>query len=230
MNRNLISKTLAEIAGTFVLVFAGCGSIMIQTRYGLESPLWVTPLVFGLAVALMIYAVRHISGAHFNPAVTLAFAVSRHFPKGQVLIYWAAQLVGAFAAIALLKFILPAGSLYGATIPQVNSIASVIWEILLTFQLMFVITAVATDSRAQGIPASIAIGAAVMLGALVGGPVTGASMNPARSLAPAVFQGTLDSVGIYFVGPFLGAVLAVLFYNLIRCESDHKVKTVKGCC
>lgn len=173
-------------------------------------------VIFGLAVAVMIYAVGHISGAHFNPAVTLAFAAARHFPFEQVLAYWISQLVGAFAALGVLKALLPVGNSYGATIPVIPPLQALAWEIILTFFLMFVIVSVATDTRAVGTMAGAAIGGTVMLAAWMGGPVTGASMNPARSLAPAVFEGRLGVMWIYIVGPCLGAVLAALFYETIR--------------
>jgi aquaporin NIP len=216
MKNGLLKKSLAEAIGTFTLVFAGCGSLMVAERFPGVLSHAVIPAIFGLAVAVMIYAVGHISGAHFNPAVTLAFAVARHFPFGQVLAYWTAQLTGAFAAIGVLKLILPSGGSYGATIPAVSNGQALAWEIILTFFLMFVIVAVATDARAVGTMAGAAIGGTVMLAAWVGGPVTGASMNPARSLAPGVFEGHLNVMWIYLLGPCLGAILAALFYEKIR--------------
>jgi aquaporin NIP len=217
----LWKKSLAEGVGTFTLVFAGCGSLMVAERFPGTLSHAVIPVIFGLAVAVMIYAVGHISGAHFNPAVTLAFAVARHFPFEQVLAYWLAQLTGAFAAIGVLKLILPIGVCYGATIPLVSNGQALVWEIILTFFLMFVIVAVATDTRAVGTMAGAAIGGTVILAAWVGGPVTGASLNPARSLAPAVFEGRLEFMWIYLVGPCLGAVLAALFYEAIRLAPAH---------
>lgn len=226
---SLPGKVLAEFIGTFGLVFMGCGSIMVSERFPGSIPEFAIPVVFGLVVAAMVYAVGHISGAHFNPAVTLAFAVARHFPAKEVLVYWAAQFIGAFAAMGTLTLLLPPGELFGATVPSVAPLQAVAWEVVLTFFLMFVIIAVATDTRAVGVMAGAAIGAVVIMGAAVGGPVTGASMNPARSLAPAVFQGRLDVMWIYIVGPLMGAVLAALFYEWIRCEGSDR-KSAKGCC
>jgi aquaporin NIP len=212
----LLKKSLAEVVGTFTLVFCGCGSIMVAERYpGILSHASIS-VIFGLAVAVMIYAVGHISGAHFNPSVTLAFAAARHFPFEEVLVYWISQFAGAFGAVGVLKLILPTGNSYGATVPSVPFLPALTWEIILTFFLMFVIVAVATDTRAVGTMAGAAIGGTVMLAAWVGGPVTGASLNPARSLAPAVFEGRLDVMWIYVLGPCLGAVLAALFYEAIR--------------
>ena len=212
----LLKKSLAEAVGTFALVFAGCGSIMVAERFPGTLSHSAISVIFGLAVAVMIYAVGHISGAHFNPAVTLAFAAARHFPFEQVLAYWISQLVGAIVAMTTLIMILPPGKSYGATVPAVPFWQALSWEMILTFFLMFVIVAVATDTKAEGTMAGAAIGATVMLAAWVGGPVTGASMNPARSLAPAIFEGRLDVMWIYLVGPCIGAVLAALFYEAIR--------------
>jgi MIP family channel proteins len=173
-------------------------------------------IVFGLVVTMMVYALGHISGAHFNPAVTLAFAVARHFPAKQVLNYWIAQVLGALAAIWALSLLLPPGPGYGATVPHVTDLQAVGWEAILTFMLMFVVMGVATDTRAVGAMAGAAVGATVMVDAFVGGPVTGASLNPARSLAPALFQGTMGSYWIYVVGPCAGAVAAALLYEILR--------------
>ncbi len=228
MRQALIQKSVAEFIGTFAIVFFGCGSLMVIERFpNTLSPILV-PIVFGLTVAAMIYALGHISGAHFNPAVTLAFTIARHFPKNEIFAYWLAQFLGATTAIAILNFILPPGAHFGEVLPSVGVIPSVIWEIILTFFLMFVIIAVATDTRAEGTMAGIAIGAAVTIGAYVGGPVTGAAMNPARALAPAIFQNQWSDLWIYFVGPCGGAVLAAVTYEWIRC--DPKKKDAKGCC
>ena len=212
----LVKKSLAELIGTFTMVFAGCGSVMVAERFPGTLSHTVIAVVFGLAVAVMIYAVGHISGAHFNPAVTLAFAAARHFPFEEVVAYWASQITGAVLAIVVLKAILPVGQTYGATFPAVPWAQALGWEVILTFFLMFVIVAVATDTRAVGTMAGAAIGGTVMLAAWVGGPVTGASMNPARSFAPALFEGRLDVMWIYVVGPCLGAVGAALLYDAIR--------------
>jgi len=212
----LLKKSIAEAVGTFTLVFAGCGAVMVADRFPGSVPPAAVPVVFGLAVAVMIYAVGHISGAHFNPAVTLAFAVGRHFPLRQIPFYWLAQFSGAVAASGLLVLLLPSGRAYGTTFSSVHPPQALAWEGVLTFFLMFVIMAVATDTRAEGTMAGAAIGGTVMLAAFVGGPVTGASMNPARSLAPALFQGQLGEMWIYTLGPVLGAVAAALLYNFLR--------------
>ncbi len=215
---DLARRALAEAVGTFAIVFAGCGAARVSERFG--SPATCVPLVFGLAVAAMIYAVGHVSGAHFNPAVTLAFAAARHFPSKDVLAYWGAQFAGAFAAIALLALLLPGEGTFGATVPSVPVIQALGWECVITFFLMFVIIAVATDTRAVGMLAGFAIGATVTFCAYLAGPVTGASMNPARSAAPALFAGTLGSLWIYFAAPAAGAVLAGVIYGQIRGEKQ----------
>ena len=225
----LFQKSMAEFIGTFALVFAGCGAAMIAQRFPGTIPPAVIPVIFGLMVAAMVYATGHISGAHLNPAVTAAFAAARHFQKKDVLAYWLAQTSGAFFAILILTFILPGGQEFGATLPSVSPLQAFVWEAVLTFFLMFVIISVATDTRAVGTMAGVAIGAAVTVCAFIGGPVTGASMNPARSLAPAFFQHQTHGLWIYLTAPFAGAVIAALTYEAIRCELP-KNSNAKGCC
>jgi aquaporin NIP len=166
----------------------------------------------------MIYAVGHISGAHFNPAVTFAFALSRHFPWPRGLGYWTAQIAGAIAAAAILRGSLGNIAHVGATLPSGSQAQSFLWELVMSFFLMFVIMAVATDTRAVGEAAAIAIGGTVGLDAMFGGPISGASMNPARSAGPALISGDIHALWLYFVAPILGASLAALTYQLIRDE------------
>jgi MIP family channel proteins len=199
---------IAETIGTFGLVFAGCGAIAVGNvgTAGIAA-------AFGLAILTMISALGHVSGAHFNPAVTLAFAVGRHFPASRVVPYWLAQAAGAIAAAAMLRITL-GNALGGAvTQPSAGVGQALAWEGVLTFFLMLVIVAVATDTRVVGQGAAVAIGSAVAMGALVGGPVSGASMNPARSLGPALVSGDLSDLWIYLVAPPVGAVVAVLVYR-----------------
>jgi aquaporin NIP len=204
---------LAEFIGTFAIVLFGCGSIIISNA-GHLHPLGI-PLIFGLVVTAMIYTLGHVSGAHFNPAVTVAFAVSRHFPFKETLAYASSQILGGICAIAVLTCILPINGVYGATQPNVLQLQALVWEILLSFFLMLVIMAVATDTRAVGIMAGAAIGATVMLDAFVGGWATGASMNPARSIAPALWQATLPTLWIYLLGPLAGTILGALAYKAV---------------
>lgn len=200
----------AEFLGTFALVFFGCGAI----ANGL--PPTSVALAFGLVIAVMIYAFGHISGAHFNPAVSIAFGIGRHLPWSKVAAYASAQILGAtIAAIALRATLGPDADL-GVTQPAGSDIQSFAWEVVLTFFLMVVITAVATDIRAVGQAAALAIGGTVALGALVGGPISGASMNPARSIGPAIVSGDLAHLWIYIAAPILGASLGTLAYRYER--------------
>lgn len=215
----LARRAVAEAIAAFALVFAGSGAIIADARY--EGALGVVgvALVFGLVIMAMVYATGHLSGAHINPAVTLAFTLTRHFPARDAGAYIAAQLAGATAAALLLLAVWPAAPAeLGATVPTAGAGSALVYEIVLTATLMFVIMAVATDTRAVGAGAAIAIGGAVALGALFGGPVTGASMNPARSLGPALASGTWQDFWIYVVGPIAGAALGALAYQLVRGE------------
>jgi MIP family channel proteins len=196
-------------------VFAGCGAIMVNAETGALGNLGIA-ITFGLVIMVMIYALGHVSGAHFNPAVTCAFVLTRHFPAPRALAYVSAQLVGAIGAAALLRASLGDVADIGATQPSGSDAQSFLWELLLTFFLMFVITAVATDTRAVGEAAAIAIGGTVALDALFGGPISGASMNPARSIGPALVGGNLQSLWLYLIAPLLGAALGAFAYQLIR--------------
>ena len=200
----------AELIGTFALVFFGCGAIANGV-----SPTAVS-VAFGLVIAVMIYALGHISGAHFNPAVSIGFAVGRHLPWSRVVVYAGAQVLGAtLGALALRATLGPAANL-GVTQPAGSDLQSFAWEVVLTFFLMLVITAVATDVRAVGEAAALAIGGMVALGSLVGGPISGASMNPARSLGPAIVSGDLTALWIYLLAPPIGAIAAAVLYTRLR--------------
>ncbi len=205
---------LAEAIGTFALVFAGCGAIMVDHQTHALGHVGVA-ISFGLVIMIMIYAVGHISGAHFNPAVTFAFAVSRHFPPARVLAYWTAQLAGALGAALVLRGSLGDVAHVGATLPAGSNGQAFLWEAVLSFFLMFVIMAVATDARAVGEAAAIAIGGTVGLDAMFGGPITGASMNPARSLGPAIAAGDFTSIWVYLAAPIAGAAAAAVAYQVV---------------
>ena len=218
MTRPTLARSLvAEAIGTFALVFAGCGAIMVDATTGALGHVGVA-ISFGLVIMVMIYAVGHISGAHFNPAVTFAFAVSRHFPWPRVGAYWAAQLAGALGAALVLRGSLGDVAQVGATLPAGSNGQAFLWEAVLTFLLMFVIMAVATDTRAVGEAAAIAIGGTVGLDAMFGGPVTGASMNPARSLGPAIAAADYRSVWVYLTAPLVGAAIAAVTYRFLRAD------------
>jgi aquaporin NIP len=209
---------VAEAIGTFALVFAGAGGVVVDARTHELGHVGVA-ITFGLVIMAMIYAVGHISGAHFNPAVSFAFALTRHFPWPRVAAYWAAQLAGALLAAALIRGSLGSDAHVGSTVPSGSQGQSFLWELVLTFFLMFVIMAAATDTRAVGEAAAIAIGATVGLDAMFGGPISGASMNPARSIGPAIVSGNLHALWLYVVAPLAGATLGALAYQLIRTES-----------
>jgi aquaporin NIP len=183
-------------------------------------------ITFGLVIMAMIYAVGHISGAHFNPAVSFAFAISRHFPWPRLAGYWTAQLLGALAAAAILRESLGNLAHTGATLPSGSQAQSFLWEFVLTFFLMFVIMAVATDTRAVGEAAAIAIGGTVGLDAMFGGPISGASMNPARSFGPALVSGELHALWLYIAAPLAGATLGALVYEFIRADPEPEPEQV----
>ena len=211
-----LRRLVSEAIGTFILVFAGTGAIIIDSLAGGEIGTLGIGIVFGLTVAAMIYATGHISGAHINPAVTFAFALTRHFPMRMAPLYWLAQLLGATIASFLLLAMFGEVEAMGATLPAGSAVQSLALEAVLSFILMFVIMAVATDVRAVGQAAAIVIGATVGLEAIFAGPISGASMNPARSFAPALAAGELSSMWVYVVGPVGGMSLAALCYRLLR--------------
>ena len=223
MPAGLTRSLAAEAIGTFALVFAGCGAIMVDSQTAALGHIGVA-ISFGLVIMVMIYAVGHISGAHFNPAVTLAFAISRHFPWGRMPALLGrsdrrrdrrrarpARLARGRGA----RRSDPAGGIERPGVPVGG---------VLTFFLMFVIMAVATDTRAVGESAAIAIGGTVALDAMFGGPVTGASMNPARSLGPALVSGDLTAIWIYLAAPAAGAAVGALVYQYLRGSRETPVE------
>lgn len=209
-----------EGLGVFAIVFAAGG-----TTIGGQAGLVGAALVSGLAVMAMIYALGHICGAHFNPAVTLAFALTRHFPLKEIPGYIGVQLTGAVLAATTLKLLFGEQGQtvrLGANVPAGSAVQSLVMEVIISFFLMLVIMAVATDNRAAGQTAAIAIGVTVTFAILVGGPVSGGSMNPARSFGPALLSNSWQDHWVYWVGPISGTVLGALAYKLVRGEGSYK--------
>ena len=220
MTPRATGKLAAEFLGTFIMVFAGTGAIVIdQTHGGVIGHVGVA-LTFGLVVMAMIQTFGDISGAHLNPAVTLAFAVAGRFRWSDVAGYVGTQLAGAFAASALLKFLFPAPATLGATLPAGSVGQAFVLEVVLTAILMLTILSVSTGAKEKGMTAAIAIGGVVGLGAMFAGPACGASMNPARSLAPAVVSGNFQQLWLYPAATLIGALMAVPLCKLVRgrCE------------
>jgi MIP family channel proteins len=216
---DLARRAGAEGIAAFFLVFAGCGAAVTNAVYGGALGQVGIALTFGLVIMAMVYATGHLSGAHINPAVTIAFALTRHFPAREAAAYIVAQALGATAGALVLLAVWPdQPAQLGATVPSIGAGGAFVYEAILTAFLMFVIMAVATDTRAVGAAAAIAIGGTVGLDALFGGPVTGASMNPARSLGPAVAAGEFTDFWLYIAGPILGAALGAFAYQLVRGE------------
>jgi aquaporin Z len=210
---------LAEALGTFALVFAGTGAVVVEAQTGALGHVGVA-LTFGLVVMAAIYAVGEVSGAHINPAVTVAFWASGRFPGARVVPYALAQVTGALVASGFLRGLFPDATTLGQTVPAGTALQSLGLEAVLTFLLMFVILGVAVGAREVGLLAGVAIGGTVAFEALMGGPVSGASMNPARSLGPALVgavtgPGDLSALWVYLVGPTLGALLAVPAYRAV---------------
>jgi aquaporin NIP len=217
----MMKRAFAEMLGTFGLVFAGTGAIVVnETANGAISHVGIA-LTFGLTVLAMIYTFGDISGAHLNPAVTIGFWAARRLPGRDVVPYLAAQCGGALLASGLMRFLFPQNSTLGATLPSGPALQSFVLETVLTFLLMLTILNVSTGAKEKGITAGIAVGSVIALEAMFAGPISGASMNPARSLAPALVSGHFEHLWLYIAAPTLGAAAAVL---ACRCVRE------KGCC
>jgi aquaporin NIP len=215
-----MNKYLAEFIGTFSLVFFGTGAMVIDTIHPNIGVLGIA-IAFGAVVMAMIYSFGDTSGAHINPAVTIGFSFAGRFEKKQVAPYIIAQILGAVAASYILKVLFPDQLLYGNTLPSDGWLQSFILEFILTFILMFVILKVSSGSKETGTMAAIAIGGTVLIEALVFGPITGASMNPARSIAPALASVNFQDLWLYIVAPILGAIAAVLVCPLTKSEDSE---------
>ena len=217
-----MKKYISELIGTFALVFCGTGSIVInQETNGLITHLGIA-IIFGLIVMSMIYSLGTVSGAHFNPAVTIAFAMAKKFEFKEVIPYIASQIIGAAIASLTLHLLFPKNVFLGATLPIGYDIQSFVLELIITFILMLVILSVAHGSKEQGLFAGVAIGSTVALLALFAGPICGASMNPARSIAPALVSNHFEHLWIYIIAPILGAISSVYLWKYINQQDQEK--------
>lgn len=211
-----MKKYMAEFMATFVLIFCGTGAAIVnEVRDGAITHVGIA-IVFGLIVMAMIYTFGEKSGAHMNPAVTIAFAVQKVFPITEVIPYITSQVAGATAASYTLKFLFPSSLVLGATIPSGSIAQSWVLEFFLTFILMLTVINVADKGKEKGLLAGLAIGAVVLVEAMFAGPISGASMNPARSFAPAIASGRLQYIWIYVTAPIAGSVASVFFYRLMK--------------
>ena len=215
MDTRLLRRAGAELVGTYALVTAGCGAIMVNAETGALGHIGIA-FTFGLVIMVMIAATGHISGAHFNPAVTISFELTRHFPWRDVPFYVVGQILGAILGAVTIRFVIGDVASIGTTLPSGSIAQSFGLEVLLTAVLMFVIVSVATDTRAVGETAAIAIGATVGSDALWGGPISGASMNPARSIGPVLVAGIGTEQWIYIFAPIVGAIIGGFLYQWLR--------------
>jgi aquaporin Z len=222
-------RLFAELLGTFALTFVAAGGEVIAVISGGAVSPAARAVAPGLLVMAMIYTLGSQSGAHFNPVVTLAFTLRQDFPWRRVPGYWGAQIVGAVLAALLLRVLFGLVGHLGATLPRHGTIEAVVMEVVLTFLLVTVILGTATNHRLTGPNAAIAVGGTIALIGLFAAPISGASMNPFRSLAPALVSGQLADVWIYIVGPLAGALLAVIVAWLLRGRTTQEaVETAKG--
>ncbi len=212
-------KYISESIGTFSMIFCGTGAMTINEVTGGDVTHVGIAITWGLIVMAMIYAFGEISGAHFNPAVTIAFAYAKKFEWKEVPKYITAQCIGAILASSILLFLFPESEFLGGTLPSIDDLRAFVLETLLTYFLMVVIINVSTGSKETGTMAGIAVGGVVLLEAMFAGPMTNASMNPARSLGPALLSGHWEHQWLYFIAPILGALLAVLTCKLVKPDN-----------
>ncbi len=212
----MIRKSIAEVLGTFALVFCGTGAIVINNVSGGAVSHVGIAITFGLIVMTMIYGLGEISGAHLNPAVSIAFTLAGRLPVNAVGFYIISQVTGALLASLTLRWLFPSDALLGATLPAGTAMQSFVFEVILTFLLMLVIMGVSSGPKEQGLFAGIAIGSVVLLEAMFAGPICGASMNPARSLAPALVSGHLEHLWVYLIAPVAGAAAAIPIWKYLN--------------
>ena len=215
MRSNLIKRCIAEFLGTFALVFFGCGAmILYELNPGDISPDAI-PIIFGLIIGVMVYVLGHISGAHFNPAVSVAFYQNKTISTQELFAYIPAQVVAAIGASSMHKFFFGNDHNFGMTINKLSSYQGILLEILMSMFLMLTIISVATDDRIHKAVTGISIGGVIAVCSFIGGPFTGASMNPARSIGPAILSNNFDNIIMYILAPAIGTMLGALIYNYI---------------
>ncbi|XP_071735592.1 probable aquaporin NIP4-2 [Rutidosis leptorrhynchoides] len=221
-------KVFAETVGTYFLIFIGCGSFVVDKKYGSITFPGMS-VAWGLIIMVMVYSVGHISGAHLNPSVTITFAIFRQFPYKQVPLYIAGQMLGSILASCTLCMLFEVEQKYFfGTVPNGSNVRSLVLEIIISFLLMFVISGVATDNRSTGELAGIAIGMTILINVLLAGQVSGASMNPARSLGPAIVMNEYKGIWVYLVGPTIGTIFGGFAYNLIRFTDKPLLEITKS--
>ncbi|CAA6669811.1 unnamed protein product [Spirodela intermedia] len=218
---SLTKKLGAEFLGTFILIFGATAAPIVNQKYNGVEGLFGNALCAGLAVTIVILSTGHISGAHLNPSLTIAFAVFRHFPWAQVPAYIIAQISGSICASFALKGVYHPFLSGGVTVPSITTAQAFFLELIITFNLLFVVTAVATDTRAVGELAGIAVGATVVLNIMIAGPGTGGSMNPVRTIGPAIAAGNFRQVWIYLMAPTVGAILGAAAYTAVKLKDDE---------
>ncbi|GMJ14183.1 NOD26-like intrinsic protein 1;2, NOD26-LIKE INTRINSIC PROTEIN 2 [Hibiscus trionum] len=224
-----MQKLLTEVLGTYFLIFTGCAAVVVNANnHGVVSHPGIAA-VWGLTVIVLFYSSAHVSGAHFNPAITIAFATCKRFPLKQVPVYILAQVVGSTLAAGTLRLLFSGPhDVFAGTSPQGSDLQAFLIEFIITFYLMFIISGAATDNRAIGELAGLAIGSTVLLNVLIAGPITGASMNPARSLGPAIVSNHYKGIWIYLTSPVVGAVSGAWVYNMVRDTDKPLLEIIKS--
>ena len=227
MNIPFYKRLMAEASGTFWIVFAGTGAIVVNDGTGIIYDVGIA-LTFGLAVFAMIVAFRNVSGAHFNPAVTIGFYLAKRLPRNRVIPYLLSQCTGALLASVVLHSLFPMHETLGTTMPSGSFIQSWVVEAILTMGLMFVILCVSAGTSEKGIMAGLVIGGVVAFEALFAGPISGASMNPARSIGPAVISWQMHALWLYITAPILGSAVAVFLCTCVREPGCCSCKTTEN--
>jgi aquaporin NIP len=229
MSNDLPRRLVAEAIGTFLLVFIGCGAVVTNTVMpDGGSGLISIAFAFGFALMIIVYTIGHISGAHVNPAVTLGLAATGRFPVAEAIPYWISQIVGALIAASVLRLTFGNVANLGTTAPTDSTMKAFVVELVMTAVLVFVVSGVATDKRAPAAAAGLAIGAAVLLNILVAGPISGGSVNPARSIGPAIISGELGDLWLYIVAPMIGGLVGAFAYQFIRGADASEITAEQG--